>query len=163
MKLFKYCLSFSFLICGCADATPKLEVLELVCPSVLPAEKDFPASWVILGKVTSDKLLIREADFIDANATQEKERLLGVKERVFSRDSLDEWVDYDDRSEATTEYFADHADAAMMCTYSKTQKEMFDVERNVVLLIPLPPKKHLTCLIVRREVNPLYELSCRAK
>lgn len=163
MKLFKYCIYISLIFCGCADATQKEKLSELTCPAVLPAEKDFPAGWVTLGQASDDKFLIREADLISGNVLEEKKRLNGVKDRSFSSEMIDEWTEIGDRAEANIAYDADHTDLAMKCTYSKTQKEGFDSSRNVVLLIQLPAEKSIDCLLVRRDVDPQYALSCKAK
>lgn len=163
MKLLKYCLCISCAFCSCADATPKEKISELTCPYILPAEKDFPGNWVTLGKAPIGKLQLRETAIIDGNAEEEKQRISVAKERIFSRDIIDEWEEIKDRSEAIAEYPENHREASMMCTYGRTQHESFDINLNVVLLIPLPPKKYVTCLLVRRDVDPTHEISCKVK
>ena len=163
MKFVKYCLCISFSFCGCVDAEPKKEMTELSCPYILPAEKDFPASWVVIGKSLTGKFQLRETIIIDGNASEEKERLSKTNERVFSRDIIDEWEEFKDRSEATAEYPEGHRETSIMCTYSKNQKEYTDPNLNVVLLIPLPSKKPVSCLLTRRDVDPTHEISCKVK
>lgn len=164
MKSLKYYLYIACAICGCADATPKEKIPELTCPYILPAEKDFPASWVTLGKIPSERVQLRETTIIYGNAKEEKERVTIAKERIFSDDMIDEWDDFKDSSVATSEYYADrNLDMSMKCTYGRTQYESFDINLNVVLLIPLPPKKDVTCLLVRRDVDPTHEISCKVK
>lgn len=163
MQLLKYCLPLSFVFCGCADATPKEKIPELSCPYILPAEKDFPASWVTLGKITVDRLQLREIGVIDGNAAEEKQRVLEANERMFTDDIMDEWKDFDDRSESVAEYDESHSENALKCTYGKTIADSNDVNRNVVLLIPLPLKKSVTCLAIRRDVDPTHEISCKVK
>ena len=164
MKLLKYCLSLSFIFCGCADATPKEKIPELTCPYILPTETDFPVSWVTLGKAPIGKLQLRETTIIYGDAKEEKERVTKAKERIFSDDMIDEWDDLKDSSKATSEYYADRKfDMSMMCTYGRTQQESFDINLNVVLLIPLPSKKYVTCLLVRRDADPTHEISCKVE
>lgn len=163
MKLFKYCLYLSIFFCSCADATPKEKINDLACPYVLPAEKDFPVSWITLGKVSNERLQLRQINIIDGNASEEKDRVIKDKERMFSVEITDYWVDHKDRSEALEEYSEDHSENAIMCTYGKTIAESNDVNKNVVLLIPLPIKKPVTCLLVRRDVDPTHEISCKVK
>lgn len=149
--------------CVYADATPKEKIPELACPYILPAEKDFPASWVTLGKITVDRLQLREIGIIDGNATAEKKRVSEAKERMFTDYIMDEWKDFDDRSESVAEYDESHSENALKCTYGKTIADSNDVNRNVVLLIPLPLKKSVTCLAIRRDVDPTHEISCKVK
>lgn len=141
MKFLKYCLYISCVFCSCAEATPKEKTSELVCPYVLPAEKDFPASWITLGKVSNDRLQLTQINIIDGNASEERDRVIKEKEKMFSADIIDYWVDHKDRSDALEEYPENHSENAIMCTYGRTQEESFDVNKNVVLLIPLPTKK----------------------
>jgi len=163
MKFSKGYLFIFFAFCGCADATSNQKSNELTCPYILPAEKDFPVSWVAIGKAPSGKLQLRETSIIDGNAKEEKERVLQLKERIFSRDIIDEWEEFKDRSEATAEYSENHREMSMMCTYGRTESESFDNNLNVVLLIPLPSKKPVNCLLTRRDVDPTHEISCKAK
>lgn len=163
MKIFKYFLSLPFVFCGCADATTKNKVSELSCPYILPAESDFPTSWVTLGKVTGEKVQLREIGIIDGNATKEKIRISEAKERMFTDDIVDEWETFSDRSEALVEYDAKHSEKSLKCTYGKTIAESNDIYKNVVLLIPLPDKKPVSCLLVRRDIDPKYEISCNVK
>ncbi|MES2825567.1 MAG: hypothetical protein V4732_18340 [Pseudomonadota bacterium] len=133
----------------------------LACPYILPAE-DFPSNWVTVRKIPAGKFQLRETAIADGNATELKSRLL-AKDRVFDTDIIDEWEKFKDRSEAIAEYPEDHREVSMMCTYGKTQHEAFDLNLNVELLIPLPPKKYVTCLLVRRDVDPTHEISCKVK
>ena len=153
----------SCVFCGCADATSREKLNELSCPYVLPAEKEFPDSWVTLGKVSSEKLQLRQINIIDGNATKEKERVTKENQRMFSVEITDYWVDHKDRSEALEEYDEDHGENALMCTYGKTIAEANDENKNFVLLIPLPVKKPVTCLLVRRNTDPTHEISCKVK
>ncbi|MES2675418.1 MAG: hypothetical protein V4660_14345 [Pseudomonadota bacterium] len=163
IKLLKHCLYLQVIFCCYADAAPKETISELACPYILPAEKDFPASWVTLGKITADRLQLREMGIIDGNAAEEKQRVLEAKERMFTDDMIDEWETFGDRSESVAEYDETHRENALKCTYGKTQEESFDVNLNVVLLIPLPPKKYVTCLLVRRDIDPTHKISCKVK
>lgn len=163
MKLQKYLLTLSIVFCGCTDAAPKVQVSELACPYILPAEKDFPASWVTLGKITEGKLQLREMGIIDGNAAKEKQRVIEAKERMFTDEMIDEWESFGDRSESIAEYDETHGENALKCTYGRTIAESNDETKNVVLLIPLPVKKPVTCLLVRRDVDPTHEISCKVK
>lgn len=163
MKLLKYCLYISISFCGCTDAAPKEKISELSCPYILPAEKDFPISWVTLGKISGDKFQLRAIGIIDGNAAEEKKRVLEAKERMFTDEIFDEWQTFKDRSEAIAEYDETHSENSLKCTYGRTQEESFDETKNVVLLIPLPVKKPVTCLLVRRDVDPTHEISCKVK
>jgi hypothetical protein len=163
MNLFKYYLPISLIFCGCADAAPKEKISELACPYVLPSEKDFPASWVTLGKISGERLQLREIGIIDGNAKEEKERVLSAKERMFREDMIDEWETLGDRSESEIIYDDSHTENALKCTYGKTIAEANDVNKNIVLLIPLPAKKSVTCLAIRRDVDPTHEISCKVK
>lgn len=163
MKRLNYCACIALLLCGCTEAAPSNTLSELTCPYILPAEKDFPSSWITLGKVTDEKLQLRQTDIIDGNASEEKNRVIKEKERIFSAEIIDYWEDYDDRSEALEEYPEDHSENAMMCTYGKTIADANDANKNVVLLIPLPVNKPVTCLLVRRNTDPTHEMSCEIK
>jgi|GEM_PF-1745105 len=162
MKLL-YWLSITALICCNAIAASKPNLPELKCPYILPPEKDFPISWVVVGKAPNGKMQLRETSIIDGDAKEEKKRVLMLKKRIFSRDIIDEWESFGDRSEATAEYPANHRDMSIMCTYGRTQAESFDNNLNIVLLIPLPPKKPVSCLLTRRDVDPTHEISCNVK
>ena len=161
MKFLKYCLCISLSFCGCVDAAPKEKMQELTCPYILPPEKDFPATWAVVGKLSPEKWQLRETIIIDGNANEEKERISKTEERAFSREIIDEWEDFKDRSEAIAEYSEDHEEMSMMCTYSKNQKEYIDPNLNVVVFIPLPSKKPVSCLLTRRDVDPTHEMSCK--
>ena len=163
MKTLKYYLCITFFFCGCTDAAPKEKETQYTCPYILPAEKDFSPSWVTIGKVTSDKVQLRQIDIIDGNAIEEKNRVSKEKERVFSADIIDEWNSVGDRSEATAEYPENHREMSIMCTYGKTIADANDENKNVVLLVPLPIKKAVNCLLVRRDVDPTHEVSCKVK
>jgi len=163
MKLIKYFLYSSLAFCGCSDAAPKTKIPELTCPYILPAEKDFPDAWVTLGKMSPGQYQLRAIGLIDGNAAQEKQRVLEIKERMFTEEMFDEWTKLKDRSELLAEYDEDHAENSMKCIYGRTQEESFDEKSNVILLIPLPVKKALSCLLVRRDVDPTHEISCKVK
>ena len=113
--------------------------------------------------MTTTRLQLRQIDIIDGNASEEKTRVVKDKERLFSADIIDYWVDHKDRFEALEEYPESHSENAIMCTYGKTIAESNDVNKNVVLLIPLPIKKPVTCLLVRRDIDPTHEISCKVK
>ena len=85
MNFFKYCLLISLPFCGCAGAAPKEKINELACPYVLSAEKDFPANWVALGKITTDRLQLREIGIIDGNAIEEKNEWLILAKECLQR------------------------------------------------------------------------------
>ena len=163
MKILKYCLYISFSFCGCADAAPKAKAPELACPYILPEEKDFPTSWVTLGKISSDKFQLRAIGIIDGNATEEKKRVLEAKERMFTDEIFEEWQTFKDRSEVVAEYDSNHSENSLKCIYGRTQEEAFDENKNVVLLIPLPVKKPVNCVLVRRDVDPTHEISCKVE
>ena len=86
-----------------------------------------------------------------------------LKQRMFTDDIVDEWESFGDRSESVAEYDEAHRENALKCTYGKTQEESSDINKNVVLLIPLPVKKYVTCLLVRRDADPTHEISCKVK
>ena len=162
MKLLKYCLSLSFVFCGYADATPKEKTSELTCPYILPAEKDFPVSWVTVRKTPPGRFKLEQIDIAFGN-TIELKKSLASKERNFNTEITDDWTRIKERAEYKAEYSEDHDEVTMMCTYGRTRKESSDVNMNVELLIPLPQKKPVTCLLVRRDVDPTYEMSCEVK
>ena len=163
MKSPRYWVFLSIFFCCNAIAASKQNLQELKCPYTLPPEKDFPASWVTFGKISNDRMQLREMGIIDGNAAEEKHRVIEAKERMFTDDIVDEWESFGDRSESIAEYDETHRENALKCTYSKTQEESFDINKNVVLLIPLPVKKYVTCLLVRRDVDPTHEISCKVK
>lgn len=152
-----------FSYCGCSDAAPKEKNLELACPYILPAEKDLPVGWEIIGKIPSDKLQLQQVGIIDGNATVEKKRVSLTQDRMFTEEMIDEWEDFKDRSEAHVEYDINHTENSLKCIYAKSYKETFDVNLHVVLLVPLPKNKELDCLLVRRDVEPKHEISCKVK
>ena len=84
-------------------------------------------------------------------------------DRMFTEDLIDEWEDLQDRSESVAEYDEDHSEKSLKCTYGKTIAESTNIASNVVLLISLPLKKPLSCLAVRRDVDPTLEISCKVK
>jgi len=163
MKSPRYWILLSIFFCCNAIAEAKQTPSEMKCPYILPPEKDFPANWVTFGKISSDRLQLREMGIIDGNAAEEKQRVIEAKERMFTDDIVDEWESFGDRSESVAEYDEAHRENALKCTYSKTQEESFDINKNVVLLIPLPVKKSVKCLLVRRDIDPTHEISCKAK
>jgi hypothetical protein len=164
MKVFTYAFYFlALLYCGCTDANPKEEQQTLACPYIFPAEKDLPSNWVTIGKIPTARLQLRETAINNGDASEEKKRVESAQEPVFSRDIIDEWEERKDRFEATAEYPQDHGNIAIMCTYAQTQKETFDPNKNLVLLIPLPAKKHISCLFTRRDIDPTHEISCTVK
>ena len=163
MKPLKYFLYFVVTYCGCSDAAPKEKMSDLACPYIFPSEKDFETDWVTLGQMPTEKLQLRTAGIIYGNATEEKIRLAGVKNRVFSEETIDEWNHVNDTYQASTEYSEKHDENSLMCTYGRSYEESTYSDRNVVLLIPLPPKKAFTCLFIKRKVEPNIEASCKVK
>ena len=162
MKSPRYWVFLSIFFCCNAIAASKQNLQELKCPYTLPPEKDFPASWVTFGKISNDRMQLREMGIIDGNAAEEKQRAIEAKERMFTDDIVDECESFGDRSESVAEYDETHRENALRCTHRKTQEESSAI-KNVVLLIPLPVKKPIACLLVRRKVDPTHEISCRVK
>ena len=161
MKLNKYLLYVSTLaFCGCVEADPKANEARLTCPYILPAEKDFPKDWITVKKIPLGRFQLRETVIALGSAPDLKSRLTS-SDTDFDTDIIDYWLDKKDRSEATAEYPEGHREMSMMCTYSKNQKEYIDPNLNVVLLIPLPSKKPVSCLLTRRDVDPTHEMSCK--
>ena len=89
--------------------------------------------------------------------------MIEAGERMFTDDIVDEWVSLDGRSEAITEYDENHLENSLKCTYGKTIAEANNETKNVILLISLPVKKPITCLLVRRNIDPTHEISCKVK
>ena len=162
MKLINYFIFLSiFAYCNFSYATPKEKLSNLACPYILPAEKDFPAGWEFLGKIPTDKLRLRATGINYGNAAEEKIRL--SKDRIFAEETIEEWEHINNTYQAVTEYAENHNENSLICTYSRTFKESFDANLNVVLLIPLPKDKALNCLFIKRHVEPEVEASCKVK
>lgn len=162
MKSLNYVFLFSVFYVGCADANPKEKISDLTCPYTLPAEKDFPANWVSTRSAGSGIYKLEQIDIAFGDALELKDELVS-KERNFNTEITDDWTYIEDRAEYQFEYSQDHESISMMCTYGRTRKESSDVAQNVELLIPLPQNKPVTCLLIRRDVDPTYEMSCEIK
>lgn len=158
VKLLNYFMWMSLLpYCCCSNATPKTKIPDLTCPYVLPEKKYFPVGWKALGEISGDKLQLRSTGLIDGNASN-------VKDRNFTEEMIDEWNDFPSRSEALWEYDKDHEDLMLKCIYAKSYEDAFNSDiNNIILLIPLPPKKAVSCLFVRRNIEPRVEASCKVK
>lgn len=164
VKRVSYLICLSILTCcSGSDAAPKEKLLDLACPRILPAEDDLPAGWEVLGGMPADKLQLRQIGITKGNASRLKKWLSESSDRSFPEEIVDEWKVFEHGSKAVTEYPEDHDENALMCTYAKTYKESFEIKQNVVLLIPLPVKKYVTCLLVKRDVDPMVEASCKVK
>ena len=158
MKLSKYFVYFFVIAyCSYSYATPKEKISNLACPYILPAKKDFSANWIPVGKISDESMRIRSVGIIYTKSSD-------IPNRNFSEDIIDEWEELKDRSQAVAGYDENHEDVMLKCVYAKSAKEDSDHNvNNVVLLIPLPSKKNRTCLLVRRNVSPEFEASCKIK
>lgn len=107
--------------CSCANATPKEKINELACPYALPAEKDFPASWVTARKIIPGRLKLEQID-IAFGSVAELKNSLAPKERKFNAEITDDWTYIKDRAEYKAEYSEDHDEITMMCTYGRNRK-----------------------------------------
>lgn len=163
IRLKYFFLILAIFFCGCSDAATKEKVPDLACPYVLPAEKDVPVGWEILGKIPADKLQLKSAGMIYGNATTEKNRLTGAVERVFAEEIIDEWEQVNGHYQAETEYPEIHDENSLKCTYGRSEFDSLDEKRNVVLLIPIPPKKSASCVFIKRKAEPSLEARCEVK
>ena len=158
MKLFKYLLYISvFTYCGCSDAAPKEKTSDLRCPLTLPAEKDMLAGWQTVGKIPAEKLPLKSIGIISPDTSD-------ISKRIFSEEIIEEWETVNHADQAVEEYDATHENLMLKCIYARSYSEASnDNDKNVVILIPLPPKKAFTCLLIRRPINPEFEASCKVK
>lgn len=149
-----FCVIF---FCNYINASTKEEISELRCPYTLPPENALPSNWITIGKASKEKLKLRTIGIIYADSSD-------IKNRSFSEDMIDEWEDLKDKSKAIAENDADHGDMMMKCVYAKSVAEDSDHNlKNVVLLIPLPIHKPVSCLLTRRNIDPTHEISCKVK
>lgn len=158
MKALKYFFySLMLFYCGCSDATSKGDTQSLSCPQVFSTENSIPANWITVGNIPKEKFQLRTIGIIDSDTSD-------IPNRNFSEEIIDEWESLKDQSQATVAYDGSQENMMLKCVYAKSAAEDSDHNiKNMVLLIPLPVKKSVTCLAVRRDVDPTHEISCKVK
>ncbi|RYY77062.1 MAG: hypothetical protein EOO52_06130 [Gammaproteobacteria bacterium] len=157
MNFLKYwlCLTIVF-YSGCSGASSK-DTQTLACPNFLSSEKSLPSSWITVGKIPNEKFLLRTIGLIYPEFSD-------LDKRNFSEEMIDEWEELEGRSQSIAEYDKDHKSMMMKCVYARSFAEDSDSDsRNVVLLIPLPQEKPVKCVLVRRDIDPTHEISCKVK
>ena len=153
----RYVYVLMFFYCGCLEATSKGTSQSFTCPQTLNEKEVLQADWVTVGRVPAEKFPLRTIGIIYPD-------LSDVNNRQFSEDMIDEWDDLKDKSQAIAEYDENHEKIMMKCVYAKSAAEDSDRNlKNVVLLIPLPSKKPVNCLLTRRDIDPTHEISCKVK
>lgn len=158
VRLISYLIFLSiFSCCSCSDAAPKVNMAALECPLTLPAKKDISSDWLIVGETTNEKLPLKSIGIIYSDTSD-------IPARNFDVEMIEEWENLKDKTQAVAEYYEDHKNIMLKCIYASSNKDAADDNvNNVVLLIPLPPKKHLVCLLTNRTIDPKFELSCKEK
>lgn len=157
MNFFKYCICFSiFLYSGCSKATSESENVNFSCPHTLSSQTKLLDGWVTVGK-PSENLKLRVIGIINQDSSD-------VKSRMFSEEIIDEWEDFEGRTESVVGYDETHENIMLKCTYARTESDTSDHNaNNIILLVPLPSNKAVSCLLVRRDIDPTHEISCKVK
>ena len=157
MNFFKHQIFFIiFLYSGCSGAANEGGDVRFSCPHTLSSQAKLLDGWMTVGK-SDESFKLRVIGIINQDSSD-------VKSRMFSEEIIDEWEDFEGRSESVVEYDETHENIMLKCTYARSESETSDHNtNNIILLVPLPSKKSVSCLLVRRDIDPTHEISCKIK
>ncbi|MEO6098265.1 MAG: hypothetical protein ABIW76_22385 [Fibrobacteria bacterium] len=145
MKFFSPQILLVVSIIACkAEQRETSESNTVACPTEFKMGTHLPESTQVFGQLPKGNFPLRSAGINLGNTAD-------PKERVFSEEILEDWVQTPDSTYLLSEYPASHEVLTLKCNYAAKGTSASDSDPNsTVLLIPLPQGKSLKCTFVRK-------------